>query len=266
MVDLARQKNLVGFQERHLTNMATKDGAWLDSIPRRLNGAELSQEELWDIICLRYGLMDQYIPTTCDGCGKKLLIEHALLCPKGGLVIEWHDNAENYWSTLGCRSLTTSDIYYGPKINISTVHRESTGAGVLREGKTADGSMNVVGEAQGDKKNISTRYRASELGRDPGQVAVPSESRSGVSAHSFWKRGNTAMCDIRIVNLDTVSYLCVTPKKSLEKAEKYKKDKYLQACPERWRYFIPMVYSAGKIPDQRPKRHIGDLLHYSDLS
>ena len=49
------------------------------------------------------------------------------------------------------------------------------------------------------------------------------------------------MFDIRIVNLDAGSCLCMTPKKSLAKAEKEKKDFFLQACLERRRTFTPMV-------------------------
>ena len=53
--------------------------------------------------------------------------------------------------------------------------------------------------------------------------------------------GTTAMFDIRIVNLDAVSYLRMMPEKALTKAEKEKKDLYLQACLERRRTFTPMV-------------------------
>ena len=49
----------------------------------------------------------------------------------------------------------------------------------------------------------------------PGQVQVPAESRADVSAHGFWKRGTTAMFDIRIFNLDS--------EKALAKAEKIKR-------------------------------------------
>ena len=48
-------------------------------------------------------------------------------------------------------------------------------------------------------------------------------------AHGFWKRGTTAMFNIRIVNLDAGSYLSITPEKALAKAEKEKKYLYLQA-------------------------------------
>ena len=75
----------------------------------------------------------------------------------------------------------------------------------------------------------------------PGQVLVPAELRADVSAHGFWKQGTTAMFDIRIVNLDTGSYLRMTQEKALAKAEKEKKDLYLQDCLERRRTFIPMV-------------------------
>ena len=59
-----------------------------------------------------------------------------------------------------------------------------------------------------------------------GQVEIPEVLRADVSAHGLWKRGTTAMFDIRIVNLDTGSYLCMTPEKAFSKAEKEKKDLY----------------------------------------
>ena len=56
------------------------------------------------------------------------------------------------------------------------------------------------------------------------------------------------MFDVIIVNLNAGSYLRMTPEKALAKAEKKKKDLYLQACLERRRTFTPMVYSADVIP------------------
>ena len=88
----------------------------------------------------------------------------------------------------------------------------------------------------------------SRLVGQPGQVLVPAESRADVSAHVFWKRGTTAMFDIRIVNLDAGSYLCITPEKYLAKAEKENNYLYLQTCLEPRRNFTPMVYSADGIP------------------
>ena len=71
--------------------------------------------------------MPQDIPTTCNGCGKKFSIEHALSCPKGGLVMAWHDDAAKEWGALGSRALIPSAITYEPKINSRTVQGRGPG-------------------------------------------------------------------------------------------------------------------------------------------
>ena len=48
------------------------------------------------------------------------------------------------------------------------------------------------------------------------------------------------MFNIQIVKLDAGSYLCMTLEKAIAKAEKEKKDLYLQACLESRRTSIPM--------------------------
>ena len=69
------------------------------------------------------------IPTTCDGCGKNLSIEHTLSCPKIGLVLARHSDAANEWGALGAQALVPSAITYEPKFNSRTVQEERTGAG-----------------------------------------------------------------------------------------------------------------------------------------
>ena len=59
---------------------------------------------------------------------------------------------------------------------------------------------------------------------------------------------NKSMFDIRIINVNADSYLRMTPQKTLAKAEKEKKEFYLQACLERRSTFNPMVYSTDGIP------------------
>ena len=108
--ELDRHKELAGGQESNCLHRATMNGAWLIAVPHRLNGTELSQEEFRDNLCLRYGLMPQDILATCDGCVKKFLIEHALSCPKGGLVFVWHDNATKEWGNLGARALVPCTV------------------------------------------------------------------------------------------------------------------------------------------------------------
>ena len=64
----------------------------------------------------------------------------------------------------------------------------------------------------------STRDGVDDMGGETRHVKVPAELKSDVSAHGFWKRRTTAMFGIRIINLNVVSYLRMTPKKALEKA------------------------------------------------
>ena len=107
---------------------------------------------------------------------------------------------------------------------------------------------------------------ASRLLGQPGQVVVPAESMADVSAHGLWKRGTTAMFDIRIVNLDLGSYLRMTPEKALANMEKEKKDLYIQACLECRRTFTYMVYSADGLPGAEAlaaQKRLSALLSYN---
>ena len=73
------------------------------------------------------------------------------------------------------------------------------------------------------------------------------------------------MFDIIIVNLDAGSYLRMTPEKALAKAEKEKKDLYLQACLERRQTYNPMFYSADGIPGAEAlaaQKRLSTLLSY----
>ena len=101
MAELARKKELSSEQYRNHLHRATRDGAWLSDVPHRLNGMELSWEELRDNLHLRDGLMPQDIPATCDGCGKKFLIEYVLSSPKSGIVLAQHDDSAKEWGALG---------------------------------------------------------------------------------------------------------------------------------------------------------------------
>ena len=145
--ELASRKELAGGQESNRLHRETRNGAWLSDVPHRLNGTKLSQEEFLDNLCLRYGLIPQAIPANCDGCGKNFSIEHALSCPKGGLVLARHNGAAKEWDALGSRALVPSAITYELKINSRTVQGERTRDGVRQEGGGSDGGADTVGGA-----------------------------------------------------------------------------------------------------------------------
>ena len=120
--------------------------------------------------------MPQDTPATCDGCGNKFYIEHALSCPKGALDLARYDNGTKEWDALGARALVLSSITYEPKINSRTVQGDRTGAGERQEEREADGGTDTVGW---------TVNGADRLLGQLGQVVVPAELRADVSTHDF---------------------------------------------------------------------------------
>ena len=69
------------------------------------------------------------------------------------------------------------------------------------------------------------------------------EARGDVMIHGLWKSGSSCVLDIRVTDTDAKSYLSTSSAKVLERAAKLKKDKYLDACLQRRRSFVPLVYS-----------------------
>ena len=129
-------------------------------------------------------MMPQDIPATCNGYGKKLSIEHAISCPKGGFVLVRHYDAAKEWGALASRALVPSAITYEPKINRRTVQRERTRAGAWQESGTADGGADIVGESKGGSGR--TANRAARVSGRLLQVQVPAELRVDVTTHEFW--------------------------------------------------------------------------------
>ena len=59
-------------------------------IPIKRNGFFLEKETFWDAIQIRYNIPLELLPTLCV-CGDSFNLQHALSCPKGGLVITRHN-------------------------------------------------------------------------------------------------------------------------------------------------------------------------------
>ena len=71
----------------------------------------------------------------------------------------------------------------------------------------------------------------------------PPELRGDVAVHGFWRRGTTAIFDIRVTDTDAPSNRNQDPHKVLARHEKEKKDKYVEPCLARRRTFTPLVFS-----------------------
>ena len=184
---------------------AQKTGVWLTTIPNRLNGTELSAEEFRDSLRLRYGFQPAALPKRCDGCQQKFSVEHALSCRKGGLILLRHNEVAEEWSRMCSAAHTPSAVSHEPLI------------------PTSEDRMQV--------------------GAAAGTTTVPPESRGDIGCRGFWKRGTTAIFDVRVTDTDAPSYRGQDPVKILAKQEDEKKGKYLDRCLASRRQFTPLVFS-----------------------
>lgn len=71
---------------------ASENGAsiWLTVLPIKENGFFLEKQAFWDAIRIRYNIPLERMPSSCV-CGNTFDIQHALSCPKGGLIINRHN-------------------------------------------------------------------------------------------------------------------------------------------------------------------------------
>ena len=92
-------------------------GAWLTTLPNRLNGSDLSGEEFRYGLHLRFELLPTAMPPRCDGCGERFTTEHAMSCRKGGLIILHRRNdMVTTWGQLCGQALTPSTVSDEPLI------------------------------------------------------------------------------------------------------------------------------------------------------
>ena len=67
---------------------------WLTVVPIRRNGFFLEKQAFWDAIRIRYNVPLERLPTLCV-CRDSFNLQHALSCPKGGLIITRHNELRN---------------------------------------------------------------------------------------------------------------------------------------------------------------------------
>ena len=170
---LTRRKDLVYGAGLNWLRRATDNGAWITDIPHQINCTEFLWEEFQYNILLRYGIVPLNLPTYCDGCGKRFSVPHDLSCPKGGLVLERHNDDAKEWGTLSDRALNSSLISYKPKINSRTVYGEMNGAVAWVATVGQDGGGLKMERVQRDKQRCLMSHGRIYLSISSGRGAPP---------------------------------------------------------------------------------------------
>ena len=114
-----------------------------------------------------------------------------------------------------------------------------------------------------------------QAGQESGADTAGDGARGDLSAPGLWKRGETCVLDVRVMDPDASSYKgTMDTAKILERAAKQRRAKHREACLERHRSFAPLVCSVDGMAAKEArafKKRIASLLatkwdrHYSEL-
>ena len=107
--------------------LEAKSSGRLTVIPTADNSFEMSAAEFRDSISLRYGRTPAKMPGTCDADGQLFDVNHALNCPRGGLVYGRHNEARD----LNCDLLEMAGLKQVTKEPV-IIESDSSGENGLR--------------------------------------------------------------------------------------------------------------------------------------
>ena len=68
---------------------------WLTVMPMSQDHFDLTAQEFHDALALRYQKPLLNVPSGCDGCSAPFSLDHALVCRKGGLIIQRHNEVQD---------------------------------------------------------------------------------------------------------------------------------------------------------------------------
>ena len=109
------------------TDLATEKGAsnWLTVLPLKDMGYNLNKGEFRDAVKLRYDWEIDDKPTVCV-CGDAFTIDHAMICWRGGFIIQRHNELRDLEADL--LKMVCSDVEIEPVLQELTGERLPSGA------------------------------------------------------------------------------------------------------------------------------------------
>ena len=97
------QQKIDDVEKKRALEASLKNGAsiWLTALPLKEHGLALDKQAFWDAIRLRYAIPLHRLARSCV-CGATYSIQYALSCPRGGFIINRHNEIRNYTAELLC--------------------------------------------------------------------------------------------------------------------------------------------------------------------
>lgn len=98
---LEEMKVSLPVRTQRAVDLACEKGAsnWLTAIPLKDVNFDLSKREFGDALRLRYDWPIPYSPSVCV-CGCSFTVDHAMICPRGGLIIQRHNEIRDLEAEL----------------------------------------------------------------------------------------------------------------------------------------------------------------------
>ena len=143
---------------------------WLSVMPMERNNFDLTAQEFRDALAIRYKKPLLSIPPFCDGCGSPSSLDHFLICKKGGLITQRHNEVRDAIEDLA--SLVWSSVKREPIVK--NAHDDDSGE-VLIADLCVWGVWLPQAEALFDIRMIDTDAQ-SYLGWSPTQVISVAEN------------------------------------------------------------------------------------------
>ncbi|KAL7478637.1 hypothetical protein ACHAW6_004392 [Cyclotella cf. meneghiniana] len=129
---------------------ATTGGAGLSTILDRFSGTELTKDEWFDNVAIRYGRCPTNLTDQCDGCGVGLMLEHGLSCKRSGLIGIRHNDVCDEWAHLCSIALTDLQVVIKHSIFYGNGSRVGGSNATPTTPRTANPTNTLGDEAHGD--------------------------------------------------------------------------------------------------------------------
>lgn len=173
---------------------------------------------------------------TCDGCGTKFTLIHALECKVGGLIKVHHGEINHELPFQAAQVSTPFHMCNKPFITKCCVGEEME----VKAGRDLDSKEAVEDEVA----------KIGRKGRD---------KRDERLICNFWKTGTDAIYEVHMTDLDSKSQVCRDTQKVLAVHETAKKKKYLAPCLKQGRHFTPFVISCDSLMGREAKMFLQPL-------